>query len=218
MIVKTDNIRKTIVFLYEQFSNSEYFKENESYKHYRLSHTFRVAHIGSKIALGDNLNEEALIIGCLLHDISYALGIKNDEDWLNHGRNAAKMARQFLETLTLDKEVIDEILYGIAIHVDDKADFSGERTPLALSISDCDNIDRFDAYRLYESLKYSNLDNMTQEEQLKFTNKMLDKLNKLYSYEIATKTGKILWQDTISFQITFYERLLKQLECSQVNL
>ena len=43
--------------------------------------------------------------------------------------------------------------YGIAIHIDDEADFEYERTPLAMSVGDADNIDRYDAYlRLYESL------------------------------------------------------------------
>ena len=53
-----------------------------------------------------------------------------------------------------EPERIQEICYGIAIHVDDKADFEGERTPLALSVSDADNLDRFDAYRIYQGLEF----------------------------------------------------------------
>jgi len=49
---------------------------------------------------------------------------------------------------------VDEICYGIAIHVDGKSDFKGEKTPLALSIGDADNIDRFDVYRIYDGLRY----------------------------------------------------------------
>lgn len=214
MIVISENVKKTITFIKEQFDNSEYFKNNLAHKQYRLTHTYRVAAIGQKIAQGENLNEEALIIGCLLHDISYALGIESDEDWLNHGRKSATIARAFLESLDIKKDILEEVCYGIAIHVDDKADFLGERTPLALSIGDSDNIDRYDVYRLYETVKYSNFENISLDEQFNFVKKMQEKLNRLLNMEIATRTGKRLWQDKINYQISFYERLLKQLEYS----
>ena len=35
----------------------------------------------------------------------------------------------------------------------DEADFEGERTPFALSVGDADNIDRYDAYRIFETLE-----------------------------------------------------------------
>src|SRR5690625_5120751 len=102
----------------------------------------RVAYIGRQIAKGEGFDQEVLVIGCLLHDLSYVQYFVEEDDWLNHGRNAAKLARPFLETLSLSSAQVDEICYGIAIHVDDEADFKGERSPLALSIGDADNIDR----------------------------------------------------------------------------
>ncbi len=63
------NIRKTIDFLEEQFDISTYMSENHNSKKYRLEHTMRVANIGKEIAREEGLNEEALVIGCLLHDI-----------------------------------------------------------------------------------------------------------------------------------------------------
>lgn len=73
----------------------------------------------------------------------------------NHGRYSAKIAHPFLLELGLTPPEVEEICYGIAIHCDGKADFEGEDTPHALSINDADNIDRFDAYRIYDRLRCS---------------------------------------------------------------
>lgn len=205
------NITKAIEFLKEQFEKSEYMSKNEKSKQYRIEHTMRVANIGKEIATKEGLDEEALVLGCILHDISYMLDFKVEEDWLNHGRNAAKIARTFLESLGLKQEKIHEICFGIAIHVDDKADFPGERTPLAVSIGDCDNIDRFDVYRIYENMQNASFGDMTYKEQFNYVEKMLDKLNKYLGMEMATKTATQLWVDKVSFQIQFFERLKLQL-------
>lgn len=212
MKIITENIKKTVAYLKREFNESEYLKAHENEKQYRYYHTIRVASIGQEIALAENLNEEALVIGCLLHDISYVKTFSSQEDIRNHGRISAKIAREFLKTLTLDAGLVAEILYGIAIHVDDKADFEGERTKLALSISDCDNIDRFDTYRLYERLLWSKLDTMTLDEQIEAVKKVTNRLNELIIFEMATETAKSLWQDKIKYQIGFYKRLHKQLE------
>lgn len=212
MKVISENVKKTIEFLKHEFDESDYFKTRENEKLYRYYHTIRVANIGQIIAKAENIDEEGLIIGCLLHDISYRNTFSSKDDIRNHGRISAIIARDFLKNLSLDKKVVDEIVYGVAIHVDDEADFEGERTKLALSISDCDNIDRFDTYRLYENLMLSNLNNMTLEEQIEYLNKRITRLKELYNYEMATKTAINLWQDKINYQIDFHQRMLKQLE------
>jgi uncharacterized protein len=183
-------------------------------KKYRLEHTMRVTNIGKEIARGEGFEEETLIIGCLLHDLSYVDTFDSEDDWLNHGRTAAKMARPFLETLNLRQDQIDAICYGIAIHVDDQADFPGERSPLALSIGDCDNIDRFDVYRIHETLKNKSFTDLPYEEQAEYVGNVLDRLNKYKDMEFATKTGTQLWKDRIAFQMEFFERLQAQLKAS----
>ncbi len=208
------NINKTIDFLKEQFNKSKYMSQNEKSKKYRLEHTIRVANIGKEIAKREGLNEESLIIGCLLHDISYINEFHSEEDWLNHGRNSAKIARPFLETLELNDEQVDEICYGIAIHVDDQSDFPGERSPLAVSIGDCDNIDRFDVFRIYENLENKSFAGLPYKEQIEYVVKVLDNLNKYKNMELSTKAGTDMWVDKITFQILFYERLKSQLEAS----
>lgn len=208
------NISRTVDFLRQQFDQSEYMSKNPADKKYRLEHTMRVANIGRQIAKGEGLDEEALVIGCLLHDLSYVGTFTSDDDWLNHGRNAAKMARPFLETLDLSQEKVEEICYGIAIHVDDEADFPGERSPLALSIGDCDNIDRFDAYRIHETLKNRAFTDLSFDEQVEYVTNVLERLNKYIDMQMGTKTATTLWKERIAFQIEFFNRLQVQLEAS----
>lgn len=208
------NISRTVDYLRQQFDQSEYMSKNPADKKYRLEHTMRVANIGRQIAKGEGLDEEALVIGCLLHDLSYVGTFTSDDDWLNHGRNAAKMARPFLETLDLSQEKVEEICYGIAIHVDDEADFPGERSPLALSIGDCDNIDRFDAYRIHETLKNRAFTDLSFDEQVEYVTNVLERLNKYIDMQMGTKTATTLWKERIAFQIEFFNRLQAQLEAS----
>lgn len=208
------NISRTVDYLRQQFDQSEYMSKNPADKKYRLEHTMRVANIGRQIAKGEGLDEEALVIGCLLHDLSYVGTFTSDDDWLNHGRNAAKMARPFLETLDLSQEKVEEICYGIAIHVDDEADFPGERSPLALSIGDCDNIDRFDAYRIHETLKNRAFTDLSFDEQVEYVTNVLERLNKYIDMQMGTETATTLWKERIAFQIEFFNRLQAQLEAS----
>ena len=43
---------------------------------------------------------------------------------------------------------------GRELALDEKADFPGERTPFALSVGAADNIDRFDVFRIHETLTH----------------------------------------------------------------
>lgn len=207
-----ENINKTIEFLKEQYEKSEYYKSNKIDKDYRLEHTLRVTNIGIEIAKKENLDVEALALGCILHDVSYMNDFNSEEDWLDHGRSSAQIARPYLESLGLTQGKIDEICYGIAIHVDDKADFEGERTPLAISVGDADNIDRFDPYRIYETLQHVKFNEKELHEKIEYVERNLEKLNKYMNMELGTGTAKIMWKDKIGFQILFFRRLEKQLK------
>jgi hypothetical protein len=111
-------------------------------------------------------------------------------------------------------EQVDEICYGIAIHVDDQAGFPGERSPLALSIGDADNIDLFDVYRVHEHLSNVSFLTVSYEEQLNSVTDSLSRLEKHRQLEFATATATKLWRDRINFQIQFFTRLKAQLEAS----
>lgn len=127
------NIQKTEAFLKEQFAGCAYFREHPADGEYRLQHSYRVAYAAGEIARKEGMDEEGLIIGALLHDVGYSLPFEPAEGgsggWQEHGRMSARLARPFLEQLDLSKERVQEICYGIAIHVDGKADFP-ERRPL----------------------------------------------------------------------------------------
>ncbi len=207
-------INKTVEFLYKKFDESEYLTNNPDSKAYRLEHSFRVANIGRQIAEKEGFDETEMTIACLLHDISYCETFGED-GWINHGRRAAKIARPFLAELGFAKDRVDDICYGIAIHVDDLADFEGERTPFALTVGDADNIDRFDAYRIHETLcaeHFLDLDLAGKTENVK--NKTA-KLKKWEAQTFSTETSERMWRERISFYLLFYAKLSSQLNNSK---
>jgi len=207
-------LEKAEALLKESFAQSAYFKEHPSDGEYRLQHSYRVANIGKEIAEKEGFDVTETVIACLLHDISYCMEFQGEEDWLNHGRNAAKIARPFLQELGLKEECINDICYGIAIHVDDKADFDGVRTPFAETIGDADNIDRFDAYRIYETLQKNQFSELSYEEKKEKVTSTLEKLHKYFDMKLGTQTAQEIWKQRLEYYISFYEKLQNQLKKS----
>lgn len=200
-------------FLKEKFDGAQYLNAHPVDKAYRIEHTYRVANIGRQIAMKEGFNETELVLACLLHDISYCEEFGED-GWIEHGRRAAKIARPFLRELGLPEERIDDICYGIAIHVDEKADFYGERTPFALSVGDADNLDRFDAYRIHETLYHDGFLDKPLEEKREYVEKRLSRLRELIHLPMGTETAAQLWKERLSFYIAFYEKLATQIDSS----
>ena len=60
-------------FLWEKLMVSGYFKDHQTDGEYRYEHSIRVANIGKTIAEKEGLNVENLMLGCLLHDVSYCM-------------------------------------------------------------------------------------------------------------------------------------------------
>lgn len=207
-------VRITEEFLKQVFGSSTYLQAHPDKAAYRLEHSFRVANIGLEIAVKEGLDLTCTVIACLLHDISYCKEFESDEDHENHGRLSAAIARPFLRELGMDEVAANEVCYGIAIHVDDEADFVGERTTLALTVSDADNIDRFDMLRVHEALMKLNFDDMTLDLKIDHVEGMLAKLNKLLDLPMATAAAAALWKQRITAQIEFYLALDRQLKCS----
>lgn len=210
----SERVDKTAAYIRQKLSESTYYVKNPEAGAYRLEHTYRVARIGGEIARREGMDEEAMTIGCLLHDLAYSREFVSREDWNNHGREGAVMARPYLEELGLAPEVIEEICYGIAIHVDDKADYEGERTVLALSIGDADNIDRFDVYRLYEALDGVGFRKMTLAEKKNYVDTTRQRLDQYVTYRFATEAATQLWRERIEYYREFYRRLDAQLSAS----
>ena len=131
-----------------------------------------------------------------------------------HGRRSAEIARPFLEGLGLAPDAVNEICYGIAIHVDDRADFEWERTPFCETVGDADNIDRFDAYRIYETLQFIKFSEMSLDEKKAKVTGTIEKLNSLKEMKLGTATAKNLWLQRLDYYIGFYEKLKAQLSSS----
>lgn len=207
-------IERTASFLRAKLAENPAFAAHPERMAYRLEHSFRVASIGRDIARGEGFDEEAFVIACLLHDVSYAEPFQSQEDWKNHGRRAAQLARPFLQSLGLAPSVVQEICYGIAIHVDDEADLPGERTPFAVSVGDADNLDRFDAYRIYETLENLRFSGLPLPEKRAHVQGMRQKLERLAEMPPETPTAARLWGERIALYRAFYARLDAQLAMS----
>ena len=210
-------VKLTEEFLKRKFNESEYFADKKSEKDYRFEHSVRVANIGKEIAEKEKMDSDAMVIACLLHDISYINEFKTREEARNHGRYSANIARPFLEEIGMEPEVIEDICYGIAIHVDDEADFPGKRTVFAQTVGDADNIDRFDAYRIFENLKWVKYDEMSIAEKGEHCKKVLERLESYKNLEFATETGKKMWLEKLEYQIGFYKKLLLQIQNSELR-
>jgi len=215
--MRKEIIDKVDAFIRKEIGKSAHYKDNiKRAADYRIEHSYRVAHILQNIAKEEGFDEERAFIGGLLHDIGYSIDYDTFEDFKNHGRDGARIAREFLKSLNVySNDEIEEICFGIAIHVDDKADFDYPKTKLALSIGDADNIDRFDGYRLYESLHMQDYMNLPIEEQKEFVNKKIDKLKVFKTYKCGTETGTRMWNEKIDFQIEFFNKLLNQINNSK---
>jgi len=211
-------INRTETFLKETFAASTYLQANPTERDYRLEHSYRVANIAKAIAEAEGFDVTNAVIAGLLHDIAYCEEMETREDRMNHGRRSAAIARPFLESLGLSADAVNEICYGIAIHVDDEADFQWERTPFCETVGDADNIDRFDAYRIYETLEYLKFSEMNLADKREKVASTIEKLNRFKEMKLGTVTAKTLWIQRLDYYIGFYEKLKAQLDNSSAVL
>lgn len=213
------NVRKTEAFLRAQFANCAYFTEHPADGEYRLQHSYRVANVAGEIARKEGLDEEGLIIGGLLHDVGYCLPLEREEgswgNWQEHGRLAARLVRPFLEQLDLGRERVQEICYGIAIHADGRADFPGEKTAFARSIGDADDVDRFDAYRIYDAMEYADFRSLKIGGKRKWLQEKLDWIGRRLEEKPGTETARQMIEERLLYQRQYFERVLEQLEHSE---
>lgn len=212
----TERVQRAREFLLGLYDSCEFFKANPSDRKYRWEHSLRVACICRDIARAEGMDEELAEIAGLLHDVGYGQDFPADYEWKNHGRDGARMARPFLKQLGLDEETVNDICYAIAIHVDDRADFEGRRTPFTETVGDADNIDRFDAYRIYEFVRYQMVpEEHDLSENLAWLHQRLARLKELSGADLATLTATKLWREKVAFQTQYFSRLLAQMETSK---
>ena len=212
--MNTEMIARTESFLKETFASSTYLQSNPTDRDYRLEHSYRVANISKVIAEAEDFDVTYAVIAGLLHDIAYCEEMVTSEDRMNHGRRSAVIARPFLKSLGLPADIVNEICFGIAIHVDDEADFEWERTSFCETVGDADNIDRFDAYRIYETLEYLKFSEMSLEDKREKVVSTINRLTKYKEMKLGTATAKNLWIQRLDYYIGFYEKLTAQLDNS----
>lgn len=207
-------VERTEQFLKDTFSNSVYLQAHPTDWEYRIQHSYRVANLAKYIAQQEGLDVTDAVIAGLLHDIAYCEEMPTQEAQRNHGRRSAAIARTFLEQQGLDPARINTICYSIAIHVDDKADFTWEHTAFSNLVGDADNIDRFDAYRIYETLEYRNFSSLAFSEKQAMVNTSLERLEQLKGLPFGSPTATTLWVQRLEYYISFYQRLQDQLRNS----
>ena len=81
-------------------------------------------------------------------------------------------------------------------------------------MGDADNIDRFDAYRIYETLQAMQFSELSLNEKQEKVTDMLNKLHRYQEMPLGTTTAKDLWLRRLDYYIGFYEKLKAQLESS----
>lgn len=212
--MNTELVKHAEMFLKETFTASEYLRENPSELEYRLEHSYRVANLAKMIAEKEGFDVTHAVLAGLLHDIAYCEEMSSQEHWQNHGRRSAAIARTFLERLQMPADAVQDICYGIAIHVDDQADFVWNRTPFSETVGDADNLDRFDVYRIYETLQYNKFSELPLVEKCNQVRSTIGKLNRLREMPMGTATAKKLWLQRLDYNIGFYEKLQEQLDKS----
>lgn len=207
-------------------------QENKSQRarKYRFEHCLRVAKIGRQVALEDTtfaqpLDADLLELGCLLHDI----GKWDAAVPVDHGRAGALIAYPLLRDAGLAQPICQEIAQGIAMHVDTFWNpgmnggtfensagekyfiFDTEPSLLAQLIGQCDDIDRFSTYRIFDTLKYVKFLELSSAAQLSWIDSYLLSLANERNKIRSTKSLRRRWRENLDYQEQYFLRLRKEI-------
>ena len=204
--------------------------KSDQAKKYRFEHCLRVAKIGREVAYADSTNTrpldpQLLEIGCLLHDI----GKWDATVPVDHGRAGALIAYPLLREAGLPQVLCQEIAQGIAMHVDTfwNPGFNGgtfenragekyfrfdcEPTLLARLIGQCDDIDRFSTYRIFDTLNYYKFLELSSEKQIAWIDGYLLSLESESGKIRSTETLRRRWKENIDYQRHYFQRLRSEI-------
>lgn len=226
----TENISKTLQFLKETFDISEYWKTKPTSKAYRYDHSIRVAKYAKTIGEAEGMDTEALIIGALLHDISYGLdfNIKNSSCYkepcpelegltfneliMHHGYVSALHSIEFLKTLSLPQQTQEQILWAVASHIQmpEHSVIKNCESTFTKTIRDADEIDHVSGFRFYEDLMKFNFPDATQEERQQFVweTKGYTQWHMDHMFlDLRTETAKKLYKENCDYRFSVIENL-----------
>jgi len=163
---------------------------------YRWHHTLRVAQFGKVIAENEGVELERVAAACLLHDVGWFDTTADSSR--EHGRLGAKISEGFLKSLGYNPEIIENICYSVAAHVDE----DHPKTLEAKILSDADNVDRFGPYRVLQWC-FSDINDYE-----KLTAKLSDRIRRLEHYReenpLFTSTGQQLFAEQLNLQHRFF--------------
>lgn len=136
------SIENTKVFLYDMLEPS---KDRDDMR-YRYEHSIRVSENGKMIARAEGLNEQDLVIACLLHDVGYRECMKI-EDFSIHQFISADVARAYLTLIGYPSDRMEKMVRAISLHnlTDTLPD---DMDAFEMSVRDSDDIDRYDVIRI----------------------------------------------------------------------
>lgn len=199
---------KTKKFLLQQL---QAYGADEVVWRYRYEHTLRVAAIGRAIAVQEGFDPETLELACLLHDVGY-VRCKTQADYEHHGKLSAEIARDFLQTLDLDPAQLETICYALLVHTEDEHDHPRPCTPLEASVCDADNIDRFDALRMADTVTFYDFMKKRPKEIVAICHEQIERYQQYLDLPFATRAATALWRDRLGFQLEYFRRLKTQME------
>lgn len=202
-----DIIKTTQEYIKQRFLSE--LKQEDGY--YRYTHSLRVAGICRQIAQAEGLDEEMLVLGGLLHDIGY-VACKTKADFTDHGLKSAEIAADFLREQGYDPQKAESICYGIRVHTQEDADRIRPATVQEDTISDADNIDRFDAWRFSRSLYWDGLEKTTVKQMRQISITRCQRMTELRTLRFGTDSARKLWNDKLDLWLDFYSRLGNQME------
>lgn len=176
---------------------------------YRYEHTMRVVEIGKRIANESMLDEEALVIACLLHDIGYP-ECKTIDELKEHPRISAEIASIFLTNIGYDTKKVYQICDAIRIH-DYTDNIPKDVTSFELSVRDADDIDRYGIMRAI--IKINSLIGENDKDTIvKNCERELEKVKKVKEYQRGTDIATNLMNKQIDIWIFMMESLIQQMK------
>ena len=179
----------------------------ENYMDYRYEHMLRVALWGKRIAEGEGWDPEPLIIGGLLHDVSYP-DCQEEGSSDDHPAASAIIARELLTKIGYDPAWIDPICTAIQYH-DRWNDLPEGLTAFELSVRDSDDLDRFDMMRNSISLS-KDMGEFRAGEILAACDKTLAVIDEYEDRICGTETAKRLWKEKLAVRREMYLRSVAQ--------
>jgi len=180
----------------ENFAIKKYEANKDPF--HNLDHALMTAKIASHIAVREGANPLVCKIASLLHDISPKTRGKP------HGLKSAKLAREFLKKIKLDKKITDQIYLAIAYH--DTSRYKKAKTLEGKIIFEADKLQCFGPLGFVREYGDLLIKGVIPEKALK---KSLECL-KNYNPSFPTKTGRKLKNKLLRLNRLFLEIFNKQ--------